>query len=162
MLLDKEKVLKFLPHRDPFLFIDSVDSIVCNDWELGGPVVSKKEVIGCEVIANYFADPDLEIFKGHFPGKPIFPGVIQVEMMAQASSFVVCSLHPNPFVESSLDVALVSVNNAKFRKPVLPGMNLKIKSKCVRYRAPIMSRDCMIFHEDELVSECTILASVKY
>ena len=162
MKLDKEKVMQFIPHRDPFLFIDSVESIIHKDWEFGKGVIDPKNAQGGVVTAHYHAKESLEIFNGHFPGKPVLPGVIQVEMMAQASSFVMAFFHPDPFGEDTLDVALTSVSGAKFRRPVLPGMKLKITSECVKYRKPIIVCDCKVYHDDNLMSEATILASIRY
>ncbi len=163
MLFNKTQVMAFLPHRDPFLFIDSVESVESPGWQWGqGILKDPKDSIGTVVTAKYFIRPDLEIFKGHFPGRPIFPGVIQVEMMAQASSFIIVVSHPDPLGPSQRELAFASISNAKFRKPVLPGMDLTIKATCTRYRGPIMGCDCQIFHKSELMSEASLMASVKY
>jgi len=162
MLLNKEKVLKFLPHRDPFLFIDSVESINVNGWSYGEKSIEQKQAIGSSVVAWFNAKPDLEIFKGHFPGKPVLPGVIQVEMMAQASSFVILAFMEQSILKGDLDLALIGVSEAKFRKPVLPGMDLKIVTSCIRFRGPIMATECKVFNNEELMSEATVLATVKF
>ena len=162
MLFDLENVKKFIPHRHPFLFIDSVESIELDNWEFGKGTVDAKSAIGGVVNASYYADPELEIFKGHFPGKPVLPGVIQLEMMAQASSFVMAFFIDDPFSESTLDVALTTINDAKFRKPVLPGMKLDIKAKITRYRRPMIVTECEVFCDNQLMSHATVIASVKY
>ncbi|MBI2519413.1 MAG: beta-hydroxyacyl-ACP dehydratase [Bdellovibrio sp.] len=163
MLFDNKQVLAFLPHRDPFLFIDSVESIVCENWKWGqGVLKDNRDTLGAVVTAKYFTKPDLEIFKGHFPGRPIFPGVVQVEMMAQASSFVIVLNHPNPFEGNHSEMALASVSNAKFRRPILPNMDLTIKATCNRYRGQIMGCDCQVFCNGDLMSEASVLASVKF
>ena len=162
MKLNKEKVTQFIPHRDPFLFIDSVESIIHKDWEFGKGTIDPKDAKGGIVTAHYHAMESLEVFKGHFPGRPVLPGVLQVEMMAQASSFVMAFFHPDPFGESTVDVALTSVTGAKFRRPVLPGMHLKITSECMKYRKPIIVCDCKLYNDDSLMSEATILASIRY
>lgn len=162
MLLDKEAILKFLPHRDPFLFIDSVESISLDGKPIEG-LIERKDALGSEVIAHYRTRADHEIFKGHFPGNPILPGVVQVEMMAQATAFIYNNIKPSPDnPNKEIEVALVSVQGAKFRKPVLPEMDLVIKTKIVKARGPMMSSDCQLFHGDELMSETSVLASVKY
>ena len=134
MLFDKTDVQKFIPHREPFLFVDSIESITCNDWVFGSGVLGPKDAIGGKAIGHFHVSAELPVFAGHFPEKPVFPGVLQVEMMAQVSSFVMAFFHPDPFGESTLDVALARVNNAKFRLPVLPGDNLIINSTVVKYR----------------------------
>ncbi len=162
MLFNSEEVKKFIPHRDPFLFIDSVESIQLSGWEFGKGTVDAKSAVGGIVSASFYANPELEIFKGHFPGKPVLPGVIQVEMMAQASSFVMAFFIDDPFSESTLDVALTSVNDAKFRKPVLPGMKLDIKATITRYRKPMVVTDCEVYCDNQLMSQATVIASVRY
>ena len=162
MLFNTEEVKKFIPHRAPFLFIDSVDSIELEGWEFGKGTVDAKNALGGVVTASFFADPALDIFRGHFPGKPVLPGVIQVEMMAQASSFVMAFFIEDPFSENTLDVALTSVNDAKFRKPVLPGMKLDIKARITRYRKPMIVTECEVYCDNQLMSHAIINASVKY
>ena len=81
-------------------------------------------------------------------------------MMAQASSFILMAFLEKPF-ETKLDVALLSIENAKFRKPIFPEMDLKVMAKCIKSRGPFMSFDCQIESNGELMSEATVLASVK-
>ena len=162
MLLDHEKVLTFLPHRDPFLFVDTIESVRLDGWTFGEGIVETKESIGTEVVGHYYCREDHPIFEGHFPGKPILPGVVQVEMMAQGSSFSILTVHPEPFGSHALDIALMSVSNAKFRKPVLPGMNLVMKSRLTKYRGTMMACDCMLFNEGTLMSEVSVLASIRF
>ena len=162
MLFEKEDVKKFIPHREPFLFIDKVRSIDLDGWSFGNGIVEGKAAIGGQVIAEYYVDPNLDLFRGHFPEKPIFPGVIQLEMMAQASSFVMAFFIEDPFGESTLDVALTTINDAKFRKPVLPGMNLEIKATITRYRKPMILTDCEVFCDGQLMSHSKVVASVRF
>ncbi|RLA63331.1 MAG: hypothetical protein DRQ88_05710 [Epsilonproteobacteria bacterium] len=155
MLIDKEQVKAFLPHRDPFLFIDSVESI-------SGPsdlVKDTKELEGVEVKTKYYIDKDHPVFKGHFPGNPILPGVIQVEMMAQTAGFTITKLYSMPFKDIDLKMALLKVENAKFRRPITPDMELDIVSICRKFKKKIAVYDCQIFHQGNLMSEASVLAS---
>ena len=161
MLFSKSDVLEFIPHRDPFLFIDSVESILLDGWSYGNPVSDSRDAVGGVITANFFADESLSVFKGHFPGKPIFPGVIQVEAMAQASSFVMAFFVANPRDINTLDVALARVENTRFRKPVLPNTQLTIKATIKRYRKPIIVTECQVLDSSGVVSEALISASVK-
>lgn len=162
MLLDHKKVLEFLPHREPFLFVDSIESIKCFGKELMiGDKIELASLKGIEVTSHYHTKADLEIFKGHFPGNPILPGVIQVEMMAQTSIFGIYFLVDRP--ESvNLNLAFMGISETKFRKPILPRMDLVVTAICRRVRGLVMSYDCKICHKDILMSEATVLASVQY
>lgn len=160
--LNYEQVLAFLPHRDPFLFIHKVESVKIEGRDIPlGETVHPSKLLGAEVVAYYTPKSDLDIFKGHFPDFPVLPGVIQVEMMAQASGFTITTVNEDPF-NRKYEMALLGVSNAKFRRPVKPNMELKICAKCTRIRGNIMSYDCQIFSENELISEATVMASVKF
>jgi 3-hydroxyacyl-[acyl-carrier-protein] dehydratase len=161
MLLNTEQVKKILPHRDPFLFIDSVESITIGGVSTEkGKVFDIKEIIDAEVTAHYKTKKDHAIFAGHFPDYPIFPGVTQVEMMAQATSFIVLLLTEDP-LNMKMDVALLGINEARFRKPIFPEMDLKVVTKLLKARGPMITSECKIFHNDQLMSEVTVLASLK-
>ncbi|AUN99417.1 beta-hydroxyacyl-ACP dehydratase [Bacteriovorax stolpii] len=161
MLLTTEQVKQILPHRDPFLFIDSVESVVVPGKEIiQGKIFDIKEIQDAEVVAHYRTKKDHAIFAGHFPDYPILPGVVQVEMMAQATSFIVLLVNENPF-NMKMDVALLGINEARFRKPVLPEMDLKLVTKTLKIRGPMITSECKLYHNDQLMSEATVLASLK-
>ena len=101
MKLGSNEIKKLIPHRSPFLFIDE-----CEILEKG-----KKGVA-----SRVFKDDEF-FFQGHFPGNPIVPGVIIVEALAQTAGIIV-SESLTEYVEKS--VLFMSVNKAKFRKPVIP------------------------------------------
>ena len=162
MLFGLEEVKKFIPHRDPFLFINEVESIELDGWKFGDATVDPKKAMGGVVKASFFVNPEMDVFKGHFPGKPILLGVIKLEMMAQASSFVMAFFIDDPFNETTLDVALTTIDKAKFRKPVLPGMKLDILAKITRYRKPMIVTDCEIYCDNQLMSHANVVASVRF
>jgi len=114
--LDREAVMKILPHREPFLFVDKIISL-----ETGKHATGIKNVN----IDEYF-------FKGHFPGRPVMPGVLIIESMAQVGGVMMLSPEEN----RGKIAYFMSIDNAKFRKPVVPGDQLilevqagKIKSR---------------------------------
>ena len=110
MKLDIEEIKKLIPHRDPFLFVDTCEIITPGEH-------GKSE--------KFFSNDEF-FFKGHFPNNPIVPGVIIVEAMAQTAGIVV-SYKLREYKEKS--VLFMSVNKAKFRKPILPNdkVNFEVK-----------------------------------
>ena len=105
MIVNKNEIEHLIPHREPFLFVDTCDILIP-----GEKGVSKR----------LFKD-DEYFFKGHFPNNPIVPGVIIVEAMAQTAGIVV-SYKLREYNEKS--VLFMSVNKARFRKPILPNDNI--------------------------------------
>src|SRR5574341_2279814 len=101
MLMSEEDIKRFLPHREPFLFVDGVI-----EMEPGERIVAFKVF-----------RPEEEFFKGHFPGNPVVPGVIIVEALAQAGGILAYATDP----EVNKMPALAGLENVKFRKPVFPG-----------------------------------------
>ena len=100
-MIEKQDIKRYLPHREPFLFVDGVTEIIKDEYIKGFKEVKEDE---------YY-------FKGHFPDNPIVPGVIIIEAMAQTAGIVV-SYKLKEFKEKS--VLFMSVNKAKFRKPIFP------------------------------------------
>ena len=110
MKLDVEEIKKLIPHRHPFLFLDWCDVI-----EPGKEGIGFKKFLSEE----YF-------FKGHFPGTPIVPGVILIEALAQTAGIVVSF---NLSDQAKRTVLFMSINNAKFRKPVVPNDEIFLEVK---------------------------------
>jgi 3-hydroxyacyl-[acyl-carrier-protein] dehydratase len=106
--IDIRRIMEMIPHRHPFLMIDEVVDVVANERATGVKNVS---------IDEYY-------FRGHFPARPVMPGVLIVEAMAQtAAVLVVHTLGPKS--EGKL-VYFMSIDNARFRRPVFPGDRLDV------------------------------------
>ena len=157
MLFNKEQVQEWLPHREPFFFVDSIESITPLSLE---KAVSVKEIIGNQVVGHYRTRPEHPVFQGHFPGRPILPGVIQIEIMAQVSTFVLVRLYPSA-KKRDIHVVLVGVERAKFKRPIGPEENLKIQSQCKMIRGDFVVNECEIYVEDHLCGQATCTVMVR-
>ena len=144
-MLEHGEVLDFLPHRAPFLFIDRVKDlrIAGKTWDKE-TIVSLKELVGAESWCEFAVTTDMEVLRGHFPGNPLVPGVCQVEMMAQASCFLLCPGRDSSQEEGPIGAMLVKVQDAKFRKPVRPGDHLEIYAKSIKIRGSMIESSCSI------------------
>lgn len=161
MLMEKKQVMDFLPHRDPFLFIDTVKDIILPKElkDKKGPF-TPTQLIGGKVICNFKVDNTVKVLEGHFPGNPILPGVVQIEMMAQAASFLATYCKPNE--NAKIEVALLGVDSARFRKPIIPPMDLEIHATMTKVRGPIQMYDCSIYSNGDLMSQTSVMASLKF
>ncbi len=106
-----EDILRHLPHRYPFLLIDRVV-----EFEPGKGLTALKNVT--------FNEPQ---FQGHFPGHPIFPGVLILEALAQASGVYEFASREEAGLESRFIYLFVSIDKARFRRPVVPGDQLMLR-----------------------------------
>jgi len=140
---DISKVMALLPHRYPFLLIDKVID------------TDNKEYL--TAIKNVsFNEP---FFQGHFPGKPIMPGVLILEAMAQATgllSFSSMSVDPKTKLHM-----LVGMNKSRFRGQVLPGDQLEIKVRLTRNMRGIGLYECQAFVDGAMVAESDMMLSVQ-
>lgn len=117
--IDIDRILQLLPHRYPFLLIDRMVEM---DGEESGIAIKN-------VTMN---EP---CFMGHFPGKPIFPGVLLVEAMAQAAGALV--LHKHSAAHAGKLVFFMSIDKCRFRKPVIPGDQVRFHVKLAQRRPPV-------------------------
>jgi UDP-3-O-[3-hydroxymyristoyl] N-acetylglucosamine deacetylase/3-hydroxyacyl-[acyl-carrier-protein] dehydratase len=139
--LDIEGIMKIMPHRYPFLLIDKV-----LDLEPEKRVVAIKNVT--------FNEP---FFQGHFPGRPIMPGVLIIEAMAQAGGILLLKAIPEP--EKKL-VYFLSIDKVKFRRPVRPGDILRFELEMLVFRRNTCKMSGKGFVGDTLVVEAELMAMV--
>ena len=142
MKIGKEDIKKYLPHREPFLFVDEVIEI------------NEKK----EIHARKCVEEDEYFLKGHFPNNPIFPGVIIIEALGQASGILGFTLMNKTPEEGSIYV-LAGVDKVRFRKRVRPGDTIDLFSKVVNEKRGIWKFDCRAEHNNEIVCSATILCA---
>ena len=141
--LTKEEVLRILPHRPPVLFVDRVTRLVPGE----------------EATAEFFADPALDWFRGHFPEKAVFPGALLLEAMAQAADVMLLSLEGHrgktPYLQG--------LGKANFRRPVLPGETLELRAALLADRPEMGAAVCrgQVFAENELRAEAEIVLALR-
>jgi outer membrane protein len=140
------EIESILPHRYPFLLIDRVIALS------GGSSEDRKnrKIVAIKNIT--FNEPQ---FTGHFPGNPVYPGVMMIETMAQASAMA--AYDPSKKTEK---IYIVSINNAKFRTPVIPGDCLEVHSECTKDRGSMVIFSCQAYVEKKLVAEAEIWAKI--
>jgi len=141
-LLDIEKILKLLPHRYPFLLVDRVLSI------------EEKSLVAVKNVT--YNEP---FFQGHFPGQKVMPGVLIVESMAQAGAILLYNSLPEP---EKVLVFMSALNNAKFRKPVVPGDQLRLEVEMLRLKKRFCHMAGKALVDGEVVAEAEVLASLIY
>jgi 3-hydroxyacyl-[acyl-carrier-protein] dehydratase len=142
MIADIQAVLARLPHRYPFLLIDRILERGERD---GQPYV--KALKNVSVNEPYF--------QGHFPGRPIMPGVLQIEALAQASIFLLEDQMP----EGSL-AFLAGVEGVRFKKPVVPGDQLILESQLEFFRRSLGKVKTQALVDGVVVTEATIMFAV--
>ena len=142
MKINKEDIKKYLPHREPFLFVDEVIEVIENK----------------EIHATKYINEDEYFLNGHFPNNPIFPGVIIIEALGQASGILgFVSMNKTP-EEGSIYV-LAGVDKVMFRKRIRPGDNIDLFSKVVSEKRGIWKFDCRAELDNELVCSAIILCA---
>lgn len=137
MLMNKDQIKEILPHREPFLLVDQVEEME----------------VGKSIKATKFVTEDEYYFKGHFPGRPIMPGVLIVESLAQAGGIALLSM---PEHKGKLAV-FGSIKNARFKKQVVPGDTLTLNVTLDRLRSSSGTGIAEAYVGDVLACKCEIM-----
>lgn len=141
MLLDVNDIQKILPHRYPFLLIDGIE-----EMERFKRIVGIKNV----TINEHY-------FQGHFPGKPIMPGVLIIESMAQTGGLLL--LQEVPDREKKL-LYFVAIDGARFRRPVVPGDQLRLEMNVLAWRNGFCKLEGRATVQGELAAEATLMCKM--
>jgi 3-hydroxyacyl-[acyl-carrier-protein] dehydratase len=143
MVYDVEQIKKIIPHRYPFLLVDRITKVEPGKFIEGFLNIS---------ITN-------PVFEGHFPGHPIYPGVLIIEGMAQTGAVLPYTILGEEGVKDKV-VYFMSIDKAKFRKPVRPGDRLVYRVELIRNRGRIWHLQGKAYVEEELVSEAELKAMI--
>lgn len=144
-MIDVVEIQKILPHRYPFLLVDRVTEVNENESLIGYKNVSISE----------------SVFQGHFPGHPIYPGVMILEGMAQAGGILAFkSMDVSEEEIQNKVVYFMSIDKAKFRNPVRPGDRLEYRISVIKHKGAIWMLKGEAFVDDVLVSEAELKAMI--
>jgi 3-hydroxyacyl-[acyl-carrier-protein] dehydratase len=142
MKLDINEIMAYLPHRYPFLMVDKIV-----EFEEGKQITGIKNVTINE-----------PFFQGHFPGHPIMPGVLIIEAMAQVGGIL--AFKSDPENAEGKVVYFMGIDKARFRKPVVPGDQVRIVLTVLKQRRAIWKFKGEAFVEDKLVAEAELMATI--
>ncbi len=140
--LGPEEILRILPHRYPFLLVDRILKV-----EMGKRIVGLKNIT--------FNEP---FFQGHFPGRPIMPGVLIMEALAQVGGILALLSIPENMSNSS--IFLMGLDKVRFRKPVVPGDQLLLELETLRSGKKFWKMRGQAFVDQTLVAEAELMAAV--
>jgi len=141
--LEIDDILKCLPHRYPFLMVDRIINIDGDESAVGIKNVS-------------FNEP---IFQGHFPGKPVFPGVLIIEAMAQTAGAIVIA-HDSAVSGTKSIVLMLTIDKAKFRKPAGPGDQIEFHIKKIHRRRTVGRYEARAIVNGVLIAEAEVGAMI--
>ena len=134
-------IMEMLPHRYPFLLVDRVIKLIPDDR-----IVALKNVTINE-----------PFFQGHFPGKPVMPGVLIIEAMAQVGGILAYQTAPSE--KRNRLIYFMGMDNVRFRKMVLPGDQIIFEAKILKFRSKVAKMSGTAMVDDQLVAEAELLAS---
>ena len=143
MKLSKEEIKAIIPHRDPMLLVDTVEEMEAGD----------------HIVTTFFVDPAREIFKGHFPGEPVLPGVYSVECMAQTADILLLSAERY----AGKIPLFLGINNVRFLKKILPGDTIEIHAKMASERVEKAIATCSaeVYNHGELAGTGDVTRAMR-
>jgi len=144
--LTYKDIIKILPHRHPFLFVD-----IITELEVGERVVGIKNV----TINEYF-------FTGHFPGKPIMPGVLVIEAMAQVGGILARLSEPESMKNKGDNaIYFVAIDKVRFRRPIFPGDQIIFELTAMRKGSRIWKMKGTAMVNKEIAAEAELVAALR-
>ncbi len=143
VMIDVREIMQIMPHRYPFLLVDRIESLK-----------EGEEIVGIKNVT--INEP---FFAGHFPGNPIMPGVLIIEAMAQVGG--VLAFHSSPKEWAGSLVYFMGIDKVRFRKPVVPGDQLRLKLTTIRQKQRVFKMRGEAYVEDTLVAEAELMAAIE-
>jgi 3-hydroxyacyl-[acyl-carrier-protein] dehydratase len=143
VMIDVREIMEIMPHRYPFLLVDRIESLKKGE-----------EIIGIKNVT--INEP---FFAGHFPGNPIMPGVLIIEAMAQVGGIL--AFHSSPKEWAGSLVYFMGIDKVRFRKPVVPGDQLRLKLTTIRQKQRVFKMRGEAYVEDTLVAEAELMAAIE-
>ena len=146
MLYNVVDIQNILPHRYPFLLVDRITALTPGEYIEGYKNVSISE----------------PVFEGHFPGHPIYPGVMIIEGMAQAGGVLAFKSMDEESQDEIADkvVYFMSIDKAKFRAPVTPGDQLVYKIDVIKHKGAVWQLDAKAYVDDKIVAQAELKAMI--
>jgi len=138
---DIQRIMEYLPHRYPFLLVDRVIQLVPGDR-----ITALKNVTINE-----------PFFTGHFPGRPVMPGVLIIEAMAQAGGLL--AIESNPADKRGQLIYFMGMDKVRFRKPVVPGDQLIFEAKILKMRSNVAKMSGTASVDNQIAAEAELMAS---
>ena len=132
ILMNREQIKGVIPHREPMLLIDEVLEME----------------VGQSIKTAFYLDPQLDFFRGHFPGEPVMPGVLTVESMAQTADVLLLS-----FEKYAGKIPLfIGIDQVKFKKKIEPGDRIEIEAKIVKENEPkaVVTCEAIVYNKGEI------------
>ena len=143
MKLAQEEIKNIIPHRDPMLLVSTVEEMIPGE----------------RIVSTFWVDPDREIFKGHFPGEPVLPGVYSVECMAQTADILLLSMDRY----AGKVPLFLGINNVRFLRKILPGDTLEIHAKLASERVEKAIATCAaeVYNHGELAATGEVTLAMR-
>lgn len=140
LVLDRTQIEAILPHRDPFLLVDRVLELVPGEY-----AIAEKDILASD-----------DVFRGHFPGHPVWPGVLQLEALAQTGAIAALS---DPGFTGKI-VLFGRADQVRFRRAVVPGETLRMESRLVQRRGAVGKGEGKAYVGEELVCSASLTFAI--
>lgn len=143
IVMNKEQIKEIIPHREPMLMIDNV--------------IEMKN--GESIITNFYLDPKLDFFKGHFPQAPVMPGVLAVESMAQTADVLLLSMKQY----AGKIPLFIGIDEVKFKNKIEPGDMIEIKARILKVNEPkaVVTCDAVIYDNGEVATTGLVTLAMR-